>query len=117
MPMNPNSQRKSIWKLLLITIKYMLVILTSACVVALSGRLAFYMAIPMLGNSSADVGVAVYEHPDLAVMLWLVVFPILSYFFLFLIKRTLCKNNNLTYWIGGIVSIPCSVFYLCLLNW
>ena len=117
MQINRYPQRKSIWQILLIAIRYATVIVASVYVIDVSGQLAFHMAIPMRGNSSADVGVAVYEHPERGVMLWLVVFPLLSYVSLFLIKRTLCKNSNLPYWIGGIASIPCALFYLWFLNW
>jgi hypothetical protein len=115
--MNPNPQRKSIWQMLLITIRYATVIVASLYVIDVSGQLAFHMAIPMQGKSSADVGVAVYEHSERGVALWLVVFPMFSYVFLFLIKQALCKNSNLPYWIGGIASIPCTLFYLWFLNW
>lgn len=117
MPMNPKPQRKSIWKLLLVTIRYALVIVASAYVVDVSGRLAFHMAIPMRGKPSADVGVVVYEHPERATAFWLLAFSILSYFSLFIIKRMLCQNSNLPYWIGIVLSIPCSLYFLYFLGW
>ena len=116
-PMNPNPQRKSVWKLLLITIRYTIVIVGSTCAVFISGALSSYLAEQVRGNIATDVGVPVYEYPDRAVALWLIVFPLLSYVFLFLIKQTLCKNNNLPYWIGGLMSIPCSIIYLYFLSW
>ncbi len=59
MYINPQPPRKSIWKLLLVTIRYTLAIVASACVVVISSPLASYLAQQVRGNSSADVGAIV----------------------------------------------------------
>ena len=53
----------------IVTIRYTLAIVASACVVVISGPLASYLAQQVRGNSSADVGAIMYEHPERAVAL------------------------------------------------
>ena len=115
MQMNNNPQRNSIWRLLLFAIRATLVIVTSVSSVVVSGELACYLGTQVRGNPSADVGVVVYEYPERGQLLWLVAFPALSFLCLFIIKKILCKQSNWPYWIGILVSIPCSLYCLFIL--
>lgn len=115
--MNPYPQLRLIGRLLLVTIKYMLVIVGAICSVIGSGELSDYMAELVRGKPSADVGVVIYSHSDRALILWLLAFPILSYAFLFIIKQVFSKNSNLPYWIGIITGVLCLPYYLIPLLW
>lgn len=115
--MNSNSQRKLVWKVVLVTIRYLLVTVAAICAVTGSGELAYHLATQVRGIPSADVGVVVYEHPDRAISLWLFTFPSLSFLCLFIIKRTISRHSNLPYWVGAIVGVLCFPYYLYPLMW
>lgn len=117
MQMNHRPQRNSVWRLLLFAIRSALVIVTSVSSVVASATLACYLGMQVRGNPSADVGVVMYEHPERGQFLWLVAFPALSFLCLFMIKKTLCKHSNWPYWIGILVSIPCSFICFIILWW
>jgi hypothetical protein len=117
MQINHHPQRNSVWRLLLFVIRSALVIVTSVSSVLASARLACELSIQVRGNTSADVGVVMYEHPERGPWLWVVAFPALSFLCLFIIKKTLCKHSNWLYWIGILVGIPCSFICFIILWW
>jgi len=65
----PYARRNMLLRKAIVTIRYTLAIVASACVVVISGPLASYLAQQVRGNSSADVGAIMYEHPERAVAL------------------------------------------------
>jgi hypothetical protein len=64
MQINHHPQRNSVGRLLLFAIRSALVIVTSVCSVLASATLACHLSMQVRGNSTADVGVVVYEYPE-----------------------------------------------------
>ena len=115
--MSHNSQRNSVRRVALAAIKNILLgVITISAVVA-SGELSYYWADQVRGPGNADVGVVIYEHREWGILLWLIAFPVLSFFFIFIIKQNFSKRSNLPYWVGGIVGVLCFFYYLLALMW
>ena len=117
MHINPQPQRKSVMQITLTAIKNLfLTVITISAVVA-SGELSYYWAKQVRGPGNADVGVVIYEHREWGILFWLIAFPALSFLFVFIIKNIFSKTSNLPYWIGIVLSIPCSLYFLYFLGW
>jgi hypothetical protein len=115
--MNYNRQRNRVRQIALAVIKNLGLTVITIFAVTAAGELAFQIALPFRGTGNADAGVPIYSHIKRALALWLLTFPIFSFLFVFIIQRTLCKNNYLPYWVGTFVSIHCSYAYLFALSW
>ena len=115
--MNHNPQRKSIRQIALAVIKNLFLTVTTLTAVIASGELSYYWADQVRGPGTADVGVVIYPNRGAGILLWLIAFPTLSFFFIFIIKKLFSKRSNLPYWVGIIVSIPCSLYNLFALLW
>ena len=117
MQINRQPQRNRVRQIALAVIKNLFLTVVTIFAVIAAGELAFHIALPFRGTGNADAGVPVYSHIERAIALWLLTFPVFSFLFVFIIQRTLCKNNYLPYWVGIFVSIFCSYGYLFDLSW
>jgi len=106
-------------KALLISVKYILSILTSMFAILGSSFLSIYLSTLAAGRKyTLDVGIPgghQYQYPDIAIFVgfwgYIIIFPSV----LFFVKETLNLSNKILYWTGTILGIPYFFLHIVIL--